>query len=173
MSTASADLISSQTIATLSPTLLSFALRGVRRREDAEDLVQETWISALRSAPTFDGRSSLRTWLTSILRRRMADLYRRERRVFSFDEDDHESPWLPHAEQFDREQAVALAARAMAELTSLEQTAVTLCDVQDLDRDEAASRMQIERGYLRVLLHRGRSKLQAALSGQGVEAQCA
>lgn len=168
MSTASIALISDQTITALSPALLNFALRNVRRREDAEDLVQETWLSALRSVASFDGRSSLRTWLTSILRRRMADYYRRDRKSANFDEDEHESPWLAHPEQYEREQAVSLVSRAMSDLTKLEQTAITLCDVNDLDRDEAALRMEIERGYLRVLLHRGRAKLEAALTSQGI-----
>lgn len=170
---ASRELISDQTIAALSPRLLNFALRGVKRREDAEDLVQETWISALRSAGTFDGRSSLHTWLTSILRRRMADFYRRERFVSTLDEEEHESPWRPLTEQFEHEQAVTLAARAMVKLSDLERTAVALCDVQELDRDEAALRMQIERGYLRVLLHRGRGKLESALRDQGIDRACA
>jgi RNA polymerase sigma-70 factor (ECF subfamily) len=169
----STELISSQTIAALSPGLLSFALRSIKRREDAEDLLQEMWISALRSAATFDGRSSLRTWLTSILRRRMADFYRRERHVATLDEEAHESPWRPLTEQYEHEQAVTLAARAMAELSGLERTAITLCDVQDLDREEAALHMQIERGYLRVLLHRGRGKLELALRDQGIDRACA
>jgi RNA polymerase sigma-70 factor (ECF subfamily) len=173
MSIATAELISDQTIAALSPGLFSFALRSVRRREDAEDLVQETWISALRSASTFDGRSSLRTWLTSILRRRMADHYRRDRYFSPLQEEEHESPWRSLSEQFAYEEAVTLAARAMTDLSALERTAITLCDVEDVERRDAALRMQIAPGYLRVLLHRGRNKLEAALRSQGVDARCA
>ena len=69
--------IDAQTIDELSPGLFRFALRFVRRREEAEDLVQETWLSALRGAPTFEGRSSLRTWLFGIAFRVAAGRRRR------------------------------------------------------------------------------------------------
>ena len=57
----------------------------------------------------------------------------------------------------------------MADLTDLERRAVTLCDVEDLDRDEASERMGVTRGHLRVLLHRGRHKLEASLKASGIE----
>jgi RNA polymerase sigma-70 factor (ECF subfamily) len=57
--------------------LLRFALSRVGRREVAEDLVQETFLAAWRARESFDGRASLGTWLVSILRRKIADHYRR------------------------------------------------------------------------------------------------
>ena len=62
-----------------------------------------------------------------------------------------------------------MATRALGELSELEQTAITLCDIDDLERDEAAERMGISRGHLRVLLHRGRQKLMQRLEAQGVQ----
>src|SRR5688572_33257006 len=79
MATMAAPIITPATIQELSPGLFAFAYRAVRQREEAEDLVQDTWISALRTVPSFEGRSSLRTWLVSILRRRIADRFRRDR----------------------------------------------------------------------------------------------
>jgi len=162
-------LITTQMIEELSPSLLNLALRKVARREDAEDLVQETWIGALRSAPTFEGRSSLRTWLSGILARRIADRYRRERPSTLLDEEEHRSEARSPAEQHDWQEAGRSALGALTELSALERTAVTLCDLEDLDRDEAASRMQITRGYLRVLLCRARSKLELSLRSQGLD----
>jgi RNA polymerase sigma-70 factor (ECF subfamily) len=46
-------------------------------RDEAEDLTQETYLRALRSLPSFAGRSSARTWLLSIARRVAADQIRR------------------------------------------------------------------------------------------------
>lgn len=60
--------------------LLRFALSRVGRREVAEDLVQETFLAAWRARATFDGRSSISTWLGAILRRKIADHYRRQGR---------------------------------------------------------------------------------------------
>lgn len=168
MATAAGLLINPTTIQELSPGLFAFAYRAVRQREDAEDLVQDTWISAMRTVPSFEGRSSLRTWLVSILRRRIADRFRRSKTVELLDEDKLSDDAAAPEDRIDAYETATIAARAMDELTELERVAVTLCDVEDLDRDEASVRMGVTRGHLRVLLHRGRHKLEARLKAEGV-----
>ena len=56
--------------------LYRFALVRVDSPEAAEDLVQETFLAALKAAPSFAGRSSERTWLTGILKNKMVDRLR-------------------------------------------------------------------------------------------------
>lgn len=56
--------------------LLNHAFFRVRNRELAEDLVQETFISALKSRDTYNGTASERTWLTAILKNKIIDHYR-------------------------------------------------------------------------------------------------
>lgn len=160
--------INTETIDELSPALFRFALRFVHRREEAEDLVQETWLSALRGVQSFEGRSSLRTWLNGILRRRAADHFRKEKHTDVLDEDYDAGYSVPLVENLESAATASLAARALAALPLLEQTAITLCDVEDFDREEAARRMGVTRGHLRVLLHRGRQKLAQRLEAQGV-----
>ena len=173
MASMPAALITPATIQELSPGLFAFAYRAVRQREEAEDLVQDTWISALRTVPSFQGRSSLRTWLVSILRRRIADRFRRAKPAEQLEEERLASDQAAAEEQLDTFEAASLAAQAMAGLTELERKAVTLCDVQDLDRDEASESLGITRGHLRVLLHRARQKLGASLRANGVAAPTA
>ncbi len=57
--------------------LLAFASARLRNRDDAEDAVQETFIALLKSLSGFQGRSSLETYLFSILQRKIIDQYRR------------------------------------------------------------------------------------------------
>lgn len=57
--------------------LYRFALRRVRAADVAEDLVQETFVAALRAADRFEGRSQVQTWLTSILRNKITDHMRK------------------------------------------------------------------------------------------------
>jgi RNA polymerase sigma-70 factor (ECF subfamily) len=57
--------------------LYRYALARVGSPEAAEDLVQETFLAALRSADSFAGRSSERTWLTAILKNKLVDRLRR------------------------------------------------------------------------------------------------
>lgn len=57
--------------------LLNFAFSKVRDEELAKDLVQETFLAALKNLSDFEKRSSLRTWLVSILNRKIIDHWRK------------------------------------------------------------------------------------------------
>jgi RNA polymerase sigma-70 factor (TIGR02943 family) len=57
--------------------LFSYALLKVGNRETAEDLVQDTFVSAIKAKDSFKGNSSEKTWLTSILKNKIIDHYRR------------------------------------------------------------------------------------------------
>lgn len=56
--------------------LYRYALSRVRRPDTAEELVQETFLAALKVKDRFQGRSSERTWLTGILKHKILDFYR-------------------------------------------------------------------------------------------------
>ena len=79
-------VIDADLIALHQPALLSYAARHVREPELARDLVQETWAAAITAADRFEGRAAVRTWLTAILRRKIADHHRRRRPSVSFEE---------------------------------------------------------------------------------------
>jgi len=68
--------------------MFRFALLRVRGREIAEELVQETFLAALRSRGSFGGRSSERTWLIGILKRKIVDHFRKHHREPIADEGD-------------------------------------------------------------------------------------
>ena len=57
--------------------LFSYALLKVGNRETAEDLVQETFVSAIKARDTFKGDSSEKTWLVAILKNKIIDYYRK------------------------------------------------------------------------------------------------
>ena len=59
--------------------LFHFALARVNDREAAEDLVQDTFVSAMKSREHFQGRSSEKTWLIGILKHKVIDHYRKDR----------------------------------------------------------------------------------------------
>ncbi|MHC4272945.1 MAG: sigma-70 family RNA polymerase sigma factor [Planctomycetota bacterium] len=59
--------------------LFRYAMHRMAGTAAAEDVVQETFLAALQSRANFDGRSSFRTWLTSILRHKIADRLREAR----------------------------------------------------------------------------------------------
>ena len=61
-----------------SPYLLRITLRRMPSAEDAEEVVQETFINCLKQLPLFQGKARLRTWMISILKHEIADYYRRQ-----------------------------------------------------------------------------------------------
>lgn len=63
-------------------TLYRYAFLHCNDRETAEDLVQDTFIAALRSFSSYKGGSSLRTWLIGILKHKLMDHYRRQNREY-------------------------------------------------------------------------------------------
>lgn len=60
--------------------LFSFTMLRVRARATAQDLVQETFLAALKARESFAGRSTERAWLFGILRNKLVDHYRRQSR---------------------------------------------------------------------------------------------
>lgn len=60
--------------------LYAFTLSRLVDRTTAEDLVQETFVSALHTMKKFKGHSSERTWLTSILKHKILDHFRKKQR---------------------------------------------------------------------------------------------
>jgi RNA polymerase sigma-70 factor (ECF subfamily) len=67
--------------------LYRYALARLRDPHLAEDAVQETLLAALQSKTSFSGKSSLRTWLTGILKHKIIDLIRRQSREAPLEED--------------------------------------------------------------------------------------
>lgn len=61
--------------------LYSYATFRVRDKEVAEDLVQETFLAALESFSSFKNKSSFKTWLTAILKNKILDYFKLEKRT--------------------------------------------------------------------------------------------
>jgi len=57
--------------------LFNYAIVRVNNHDLAKDLVQETFFAGLKSAKNFEGKASERTWLISILKRKIIDYYRK------------------------------------------------------------------------------------------------
>jgi len=57
--------------------LYSYAITRINDKDQARDLVQETFLAALERMEKFEGRSSEKTWLTSILKNKVIDVYRK------------------------------------------------------------------------------------------------
>ena len=82
--------------------LFNYAVVRVNNSDLAKDLVQETFFAGLKSAKNFQGKSTERTWLVSILKRKVIDHYRKinskkgqaEVRMNFYSEGDNEGSWI-------------------------------------------------------------------------------
>ena len=79
--------------------LMGYACSRVRSIGDAEDLVQETFLAAVRGYESFRHESSAKTWLLGILRRKIVDFYRaraKSKREFGWDDESEKPPFNKH-----------------------------------------------------------------------------
>ena len=171
-------------VQTYQTRMLRLARGFVPSQGVAEEVVQDTWLGVVRGIDRFEGRSSVPTWLFTILVNRAKSTGQRERRHWTATDPDvdHVRPdhfdaggaWAPAPEAWaeeaeDRLVAQKLAVRARACLDDLppaQREVVLLRDVEGLEAAEVCSVLGISDANQRVLLHRGRAQVRCAL-GEG------
>ena len=94
MAIANPKLQPDQWVANYGDYLLNYAYIRVSSKEVAEDLLQDTFISALKAQSGFRGDSSEQTWLTSILKRKIIDFYRKKSTQNEILESKFKTPFL-------------------------------------------------------------------------------
>lgn len=161
------------------PGMRRFALTFVHSPSVADEVVQESWLGVLRGLDRFEGRSSLKTWIYRIVANVARTRAVREARSVPFsafatdDEpsvdperflaDGHwESPPEPWRAVLDSE-ARAVIDRAIAALPDQQRQVIELRDVEGWGSDEVRNVLELSETNQRVLLHRARSKVRAAL----------
>ena len=173
--------------------MLRLARAHVRSREEAEEVVQDTWMAVLSGLDRFEGRSSLKTWIFRILVNRARTRARRETRLVPFSslsspsvhsgtEGDVDPDWLFNAasaastawhgsgaESRTPEECLlanelhALIEAAIERLPPRQQEVITLRDLEGWSADEVCDLLDISDANQRVLLHRARVGIRAAL----------
>jgi RNA polymerase sigma-70 factor, ECF subfamily len=163
--------------------MLRLALSFVPSRAVAEEVVQDTWLAALRGLAAFEGRSSLKTWLFSILVNRARTTGVREARsvpiadagpvvdASRFGPDgawaDPPEHWIEEAEnRVDAVKTADLLRVLLDTLPARQREVVLLRDVDELSSADVCQVLAISEANQRVLLHRGRAKLRQALESE-------
>ncbi|MCS6773014.1 MAG: sigma-70 family RNA polymerase sigma factor [Thermoflexales bacterium] len=155
-----------------SPMLYRLALRLTGDPAEAEDVLQDTFLSAFRNLHTFDGRSALGTWLYRIAHNAALMRLRKRRLLASLDdlESDDALPLISDAKAPDeliaeQETAEALTTAIMALPQSLREVFV-LREVEERSTAETARLLQISEGAVKTRLHRARQALRRLLTDQ-------
>lgn len=150
-----------------------FARFLTRDAADADDLVQETYLRALRGWSTFHPGSDARRWLFTICRNSFARLYHRRRVVVDSDDGDLDAmpAVMAHVRAmhdglgnlFDQLDVRPAIERAVNDLPEPHHTILVLVDLQGCSYEEAAAILDVPVGTVRSRLFRARRLIQDAL----------
>lgn len=149
------------------PHLFAIALRIVRRRDRAEEILQEAFVSIWRRAGDWTPeRGSVRTWISSIVHHRAIDAIRREGRLVQLDEEAHGETIDETPDAFHLASAGEDAKRLASCLEALEEqprTAIRLAYWRGLSHEELAAHMGAPMGTVKSWIRRGLQRLKACL----------
>jgi RNA polymerase sigma-70 factor (ECF subfamily) len=139
--------------------------RLCRRRADAHDALQETFLAAYASLAQFREASTLRTWLTGIAVRQARRAERRSRLPWRWFERSAARDASPGEQAIEAEEATRVR-RAVDSLPIALREPVVLHYLEGMTVQEVAELLGISRGAVDVRLHRARRALEARLGGE-------
>lgn len=180
--------------------LVRLARASVSSDAVAEEVAQETWLAVIKGLHRFEGRSSLKTWIFTILVNKARTRGVRDKRVVpmsslggnrddapAVDQDrfvregqrwgghwsQPPAPWTQGpADRLIARETMDVAARAIAQLPRRQRTVITVRDVDGWTPEETCALLELSEGNQRVLLHRARSQVRSVLEDHfGVESR--
>ena len=161
--------------------LYRFALARLRSPELAENAVQETFVAALRARDAFSGRSSERTWLVGILKRKVVDHFRAQSREEPVEDADAAldatralfdergrwtvgpSAWSAPDAAFEKAEFWRALDDCLAALPPRLRDVFALREVDGLETDDVCVALDVSANNLWVMLHRARARLRRCL----------
>lgn len=163
--------------------LLSFAMSKLRDLDLAKDLVQDTFLSALTKLDSFEHRSKLRTWLTSILNRKIIDHWRKAETRYTdpvssfFNQDGkHSGNWLESKGnqgkletieyQIGKEETMVELAECLDKLPEKWRGVVASKYLDENESDEICKDFEITPSNLWVIIHRAKLVLRDCLQAK-------
>jgi RNA polymerase sigma-70 factor (ECF subfamily) len=166
--------------------MLRVALTHVANRAIAEEVVQDAWLTVLRSLDRFERRSAFRTWVLGIVVNLARSRARAERRsgalVAEFDAAvdpgrflpaDHARwphhwaaepvPWRTPEDTLLAQETIQVIADTVRDLPAAQREVLVLRDLEGVTSEDVCNILNITNTHQRVLLHRARSRVRAAL----------
>ncbi|MFC7289395.1 sigma-70 family RNA polymerase sigma factor [Herminiimonas glaciei] len=156
-----------------SSKLFGFALRILVKRELAEEVIQESFVSIWNNAASYQaGLAAPMTWMTTIVRNKAFDTLRRLDGAVEIDADNFDKEVMDALESVDPTPIEALQisdeskalARCFAKLESLHRQAIALAFYHDLSHSEVAEQLALPIGTVKTWVRRGLEKLRLCLT---------
>jgi|CXWL01.1.fsa_nt_gi RNA polymerase sigma-70 factor (ECF subfamily) len=168
--------------------LFRFAFVRVRDEAAAEDLVQDTLLSAIQSIEKFDGASSVRTWLVGILKHKIIDHYRKNSRHIQLAEEDTDlsdfDGFFSRPDKWDGHWVIALRPvdpeqspdqviergefwevmnRCLSALPEKIANVFALREIDGMSSDEICTALDLSANNFWVIMHRARMQLRRCI----------
>ena len=161
--------------------LYNYAVVRVNDNDIAKDLVQETFFAGLKSAKNFQGKSTERTWLISILKRKVIDHYRKinskkgqaEVRMNFYNDGENEGNWLEERvpqswdnaseKDIETEELRSQIEDCIDNLPHKYGMVFRMKTIQEFETEEICKELDITSSNLWVIVHRARTQLRKCM----------
>lgn len=161
--------------------LFNYAIARLNNEELAKDIVQETFFAGLKGQANFKGEASERTWLISILKRKIIDHYRKinsakgkaEIRVNFYEGSDHKGNWLEERiprtwnneaeKDIENDELKMILNTCIENLPEKYKMVFLMKQMQHYETEEICKELDITASNLWVIIHRARHQLRKCL----------
>ena len=161
--------------------LFNYAVVRVNDSDLAKDLVQETFFAGLKSAKNFEGKATERTWLVSILKRKVIDHYRKinsnkgkaEVRMNFYEGGENEGSWIEERvpqswanaseKDIENEELKSQLDSCIAKLPEKYAMVFRMKTIQEFETEEICKELDITASNLWVIIHRARTQLRKCM----------
>ena len=161
--------------------LYNYSISRVNNSDLAKDLVQDTFFAGLKSAKNFQGKASERTWLVSILKRKIIDYYRKinskkgqaEVRMSFYEDGENEGSWLEERvpqswdnaseKKIENEELRNQLELCINKLPEKYAMVFRMKTVQEFENEEICKELGITSSNLWVIIHRARTQLRKCM----------
>ena len=161
--------------------LFNYTIKRVDNHEVSKDLIQETFYAALKAVPNFKGLASERTWLVSILKRKIIDYYRKinsvkgkaEIRVNFHQTGEQEGDWIQERVpakwssasdyNLDQKELSFVLGACIDHLPEKYSMVFKMKTIQGMETEDICKELDISSSNLWVIVHRARTQLRACM----------
>lgn len=161
--------------------LYNYTISRINDQDLAKDIVQDTFFAALKATANFQGKASERTWLISILKRKIIDHYRKinsvkgkaEVKMNFYTEGDRKGEWIEERapadwnseveKKIENEELNSVLEKCIGVLPEKYAMVFKMKTIQQFETEEICKELEITPSNLWVIIHRARTQLRKCM----------
>ena len=161
--------------------LFNYTISRINNHDQAKDLVQDTFFAALNAKDNFQGKASERTWLISILKRKIIDYYRKinsakgkaEVKMNFYSDGENEGDWIEERvptdwnaeveKNIENDELTIALEKCINNLPEKYAMVFRMKTIQQFETEEICKELEITSSNLWVIIHRARTQLRKCM----------